>query len=321
MPSSLFARLSSLPGAIVLLSAAVLSAAPVINEIHYNNDVNYIPNEFVEIYNPGPGSADLSGWQITGGVEFLFPESTLLDEGAYLVVAENPSTLNAEFQIDALGPYSGGLSGEGETVDLVDSSGERIDRVNFDKDFPWPIAADGAGSSMELINPALDNDLGSSWRSSNTNGIPSAPTPGRINSVATTTAPPNIRQVRHTPQQPTGSEDTVITAKVTDPDGVAGVNLQYALILPGRYVPAFLAKSHSQLLANPTAPRTPNPAYLRNWLTTPMLDDGLGDDAVAGDNIFTATIPAEDYSNRTLLRYRIAVSDSDGASVTVPFFD
>ena len=46
--------------------------------------------------------------------------------------------------------------------------GERIDRVNFDIDFPWPIAADGVGSSMELINPSLDNNLGSSWRSSTT---------------------------------------------------------------------------------------------------------------------------------------------------------
>ena len=330
MPSPPFARVCpALPG-IFLAMTGILPATPVINEIHYNNDVNYIANEFVEIYNPGPDLVNLSGWQLTGGVEFTFPHNTLLGANNYVAVAENPTTLRAEFSsppngppldLPVLGPYTGGLSGEGETVDLVDPSGERIDRVNFDIDFPWPIAADGVGSSMELINPSLDNNLGSSWRSSNTNGSLSPPTPGLVNSAFSPVAPPNIRQVRHLPQQPANSEDTVITAKVTDPDGVAEVNLQYALILPGRYVPAFLAKSHSQLLANPTAPRTPNPAYLRNWLTTPMLDDGLGDDALAGDNIFTATIRAEDYANRTLLRYRIAVSDSDGSSVTAPFFD
>ncbi|MCS5539522.1 MAG: lamin tail domain-containing protein, partial [Roseibacillus sp.] len=173
MPSPLFVRVrSALPG-IFLAMTGILPAAPVINEIHYNNDVNYIANEFVEIYNPGPDPVNLSGWQITGGVEFLFPENTLLDVDSYLVVAENPNSLRAEFQTNpngppidlrVAGPYAGGLSGEGETVDLVNESGERIDRVNFDIDFPWPIAADGGGSSMELINPALDNNLGSSWR-------------------------------------------------------------------------------------------------------------------------------------------------------------
>ena len=307
-----------------------LSAAPVINEIHYNNDVNYIANEFVEIYNPGPDLVDLSGWQLTGGVEFIFPDNTLLGVNDYVAVAENPTTLRAEFSrppgappldLPVLGPYTGGLSGEGETIDLINKAGERIDRVNFDTDFPWPIAADGEGSSMELINPSLDNNLGSSWRSSNTNGSLSPPTPGLVNSAFSTVAPPNIRQVRHLPQQPANSENTVITAKVTDPDGVAGVNLEYALIRPGRYVPAFLAKSHSQLLSNPNGPRQVNPAYLRNWITISMNDDGLGDDAVAGDDIFTATIPATDYANRTLIRYRITVNDTGGASVTAPFFD
>ena len=39
------------------------------------------------------------------------------------------------------------------------------DRVDYDSGFPWPSAASGAGSSMELIHPSLQNDLGGSWRS------------------------------------------------------------------------------------------------------------------------------------------------------------
>ncbi|MCH2065282.1 MAG: lamin tail domain-containing protein, partial [Roseibacillus sp.] len=238
MPSPPFARVRPALLGIFLAMTGILSAAPVINEIHYNNDVNYIANEFVEIYNPGPDLVNLSGWQLTGGVEFTFPDNTLLGVDDYVAVAENPTTLRAEFSrppngppldLPILGPYTGGLSGEGETIDLVNDSGERIDRVNFDVDFPWPIAADGEGSSMELINPSLDNNLGSSWRSSNTNGSLSPPTPGVVNSVFSSVAPPNIRQVRHLPQQPANSEDTVITAKVTDPDGIGGVNLEYAL--------------------------------------------------------------------------------------------
>lgn len=43
----------------ILLFATSLHAAPVINEIHYNNDDNTVLNEFVEIHNPDPDSIDL----------------------------------------------------------------------------------------------------------------------------------------------------------------------------------------------------------------------------------------------------------------------
>lgn len=311
---------------IALLAAGSLRASPVINEIHYNNDRNYIANEFIELYNPGLQAVNLAGWKLTGGIEYIFPENSLLEAGAYISIAENPSVLRSEFpspqrELRILGPYSGALSGEGEMIDLLDNSGERVDRVEFDIDFPWPIAADGGGSSMELINPTLDNNLGSSWRSSGRNETPGSPTPSRVNSAFSALAPPNIRQVRHTPQQPASTEDMVISAKVTDPDGVSEVSLAYTLIRPGRYVPAFLAKSHSQLLSNPTAPRQTNPSYLRNWLTVNMRDDGLGADVEAGDDIYTATIPSTSYDHRTLVRYRITVSDSGGTSATAPFPD
>jgi hypothetical protein len=296
-----------------------LLATPVINEIHYNNDRNTIANEFVELYNPGPGEADVSGWQLTGGIEFTIPSLTTMLVGDFLVVAQRPATVDSLYGTDSLGPYVGGLSGEGETIDLVDASGVRIDRVNFGVDFPWPTAADGTGSSMELINATLDNNLGSSWRSSSTAGVLGPPTAGSVNSTASAVAPPNIRQVMHTPEQPTDSEPTVITAKVSDPEGVRSVQLEFRLVAPGAYVPAYLAKSHSALLSNPTSPRTPNPAYETNWVTAAMLDDGLGLDAVAGDEIYTATIAAQ--PNRTLIRYRIEVTDIPGESITVPYFD
>ena len=37
--------------------------------------------------------------------------------------------------------------------------GDKIDEVDYQSTFPWPIAANGDGVSMELINPDLDNDL------------------------------------------------------------------------------------------------------------------------------------------------------------------
>ena len=151
---------------IFLALSAIGKAAPVLNEIHYNNDLNSICNEFVELHNPGAEDVNLSGWQLTGAVEFIFPAGTVLPASGYLVVGEDPATLSGEFGITALGPYSGNLNSEGESLELVDASDVTVDVVDYGVGFPWPSLAAGDGSSMELINPNLDNDLGSSWRSS-----------------------------------------------------------------------------------------------------------------------------------------------------------
>ena len=113
---------------IALLAAGSLQASPVIYEIHYHNDRNYIANEFIELYNPGLQAVNLGGWKLTGGIEYIFPENSLLEAGAYISIAENPSVLRSEFpspqrELRILGPYSGALSGEGEMIDLLDNSG------------------------------------------------------------------------------------------------------------------------------------------------------------------------------------------------------
>lgn len=138
----------------------------MINEIHYNNNFNAVCNEFVELHNPDGVPVDLSGWKLTGAIEYTFPAGSALPASGYLVVAEDPETILSEFRVTALGPYSGSLNSEGESLELVDSNGAEIDVVDYGVGFPWPSLAAGEGSSMELIYPDLDNDLGSSWRSS-----------------------------------------------------------------------------------------------------------------------------------------------------------
>ena len=131
----------------------------------------------------------------------------------------------------------------------------------------------------------------------------SGPTPGRINSVFATNAPPQIRQVDNTPKQPASNQEVKITAKITDPDGVRTVKLEYQLVDPGQYI------------------ALSDVAYRTNWVTVAMLDDGAAGDAVAGDDVFTAVMPASLQTNRRLVRYRITAVDNGGLSVTVPYGD
>lgn len=619
--------------------------AVVINELHYNADDNTSFEEFVELHNTAATEVDISGWSFSDGIDYTFEPGQTIPAGGYVVVAQDPATLLSEFGVVAVGMYSGGLSNGGERVALSDDLGALIDEVEYQTEFPWPIAPDGEGVSLELINPQLDNNLGSNWRPAYTaplfgeveedppaasgslndlvhrwsfsgnlvdsvggadgtlvdpeglagfqngqldvsgnsgqgsnqgtfttgayvdlpNGIISdlgesatfewwgtvtrnrtwaeifsfgrsdggedqstgaggqnyitlipdsgpgtvrithrlgasgaeswvdwtqdadtnveshfavvwdganntqtlyingqeigtsatlidledlndvnnwlgrsqwpdplfdgrhnefriydralgtseiaasfsegpdavamgpainlfeadvteavpgqsvtlswdvdgadtlsiAPdvgsvlgqtqvvvtpsdsttytltatnedgtatrsvhisvnlpraTPGAANNVLSANAAPAIEDV-DLDGGDVSSSSGVVTAEVSDPDGVASVELQYQIVLPGKYLPATLPVPHNDLLANPEAEPTANPEYfdLANWTTIAMVDDGTGADQVAGDGVYTATIPAQ--AHRTLVRYRLQVTDTLGASSLAPYAD
>lgn len=298
----------------------------VINEIHYHPDENKEAVEFVELYNAGAFAIDLNGWYFEEAIEYTFSGSVIINPGEYILVAEDPAAFESKFGLSAYGPFEGQLSNEGERLALRNAAGKKIDQVEYGPDFPWPTAADGEGASMELLNPYLDNDLGGSWRSSGYNqNRPElafgAPTPGYQNTIYLNNAPPQIRQVRHEPDQPLSGQPITVTAKVTDPDGVQSVTLMYQLVAPGSYLPAYLPISIASLLANPYQSQPLNPDFENsaNWTQVTMLDDGTGSDLTAGDYIYTAVIPAQ--SNRTLVRYRIEAEDPESHAVRVPYFD
>ena len=129
------------------------------------------------------------------------------------------------------------------------------------------------------------------------------PTPGVVNSSSALNAPPQIRQVGHLPATPVTGQPVIVTAKVTDPDGVSAVTLTYQANDPGAYI------------------RKSDAAYATNWTALPMLDDGAGGDAVAGDSIYSATVPASVHTHRRLVRCRINVADTGSRSVLVPYAD
>lgn len=129
------------------------------------------------------------------------------------------------------------------------------------------------------------------------------PTPGRRNVAYATNAPPAIRQVNHDPSAPRSGQPVVITAKVSDPDGVANVTLSYQVVRPGAYI------------------EMTDPAYGTDWVSVPMRDDGVGADAAKDDAVFTAVIPVQAQQHRTLVRYRITAADARGLSVRVPYAD
>ena len=467
---------------ISFLCSGVLTAQVVINEIHYNPNDETSAEEFIELYNFGGNAIDISGWTISDAVEFSIPEGTVISPNGYLVIGEAPDTLNSIFGITALGPWEGRLRNTGEEIDLRNASGTLQDQVDYNDGFPWPTGTRGGGGSMELINPALDNNLGGSWRTSGTtidtgpgpntvyitendenwryrkgtsepsspadkwrfltftedaswitgqtplgygdeddttilddmrrnystvylrreftidpleipqnlklriyaddgaiiwingqevkrvhvtdeeksfdgrgenheaeweefiiggannylvggtnviavhalnasstssdfsidvsleatdeaSGGGTTPSPGSPNTSSSNLTPPAIRQVEHSPQQPTSDESVTITAKLTDPDGMGPVTVGYQIVNPGSYI------------------RLEDSAYESSWISVKMSDDGNNGDLVSGDSVYTAVLPKAVQSHRRLIRYRIHFEDANGTAETAPYAD
>jgi hypothetical protein len=55
-------------------------------------------------------------------------------------------------------------------------------------------------------------------------------------------------------------------------------------------------------------------------VSVPMVDDGTGDDAVAGDNIYTAQIPTIGLGEGQMVRWRVLATDATGSTSTDPPF-
>jgi hypothetical protein len=146
----------------------LLSGSVVINEIHYHPNIETEDVEFLELTNPGDAAVDLSGASFTSGIDYAFPGGTTLAPGAYLVVARNPTDVFTKWGVTAFGPWSGKLSNEGEKVTLKSATGTTLDEVTYGVGFPWPVTGD-YGDSLELINPAFDNNVPGNWRASSLN--------------------------------------------------------------------------------------------------------------------------------------------------------
>ena len=183
----------------------------VISEIMYHPietavGVDNTRDEYIEIANPTSIVQPLyhplqvtNTWHIRGGIDFDFPQGvSLAPRSALLVVSFNPetdTTALAQFrsryslsaQVPIYGPYNGKLGNAGDTVRLTqpdDIQGINhinlgqvpyvgVDEVDYLDTNPWPISADGSGSSLQRIElSSFANDV-ANWRAA-------SPTPGTI---------------------------------------------------------------------------------------------------------------------------------------------
>lgn len=164
---------------LLFLLTLPLSAADSVvtfNEIHYNPQGVSEDQEWIELHNQMAINVDLSGWQLTGGIDFVFPEGTTIPGGGFYLIAKDPAN-PALAGTNVTGPFGGALSNGGETIRLRSRSNRLMDEVDYQDSSQWPVGPDGSGATLTKLEGSLLSGKSSSWTTSSQIGG----TPGAVN--------------------------------------------------------------------------------------------------------------------------------------------
>ena len=172
------------------LAAAARTTPIVISEIMANPGGTNADLEFIELYNSNPFFEDVSGYKITGEINFTLPPNTIMPGGSFLVLGKSKAGIEAKYGITGVLQYGvtnyttnvvGGvtnitsslgnsLNNGGGSIKLLNENGAVLLEVDYSDSKPWPIGADGTGHSLVLARSSYGQNDPQSWQESDRNG-------------------------------------------------------------------------------------------------------------------------------------------------------
>jgi hypothetical protein len=151
-----------------------------VSELHYHPPGDGLA-EFIELYNQSATvTLDLNGVSFSEGIDFTFTGSaiTTLAPGQRVLVVRNLAAFTAAYGSAAAARVAGvfanatALSNAGERVKLNDDSGSTVFDFTYSDLAPWPVAADGTGPSLRVVDLAASPESPANWTAGVTGGTP-----------------------------------------------------------------------------------------------------------------------------------------------------
>ena len=152
----------------------------VINEINYNSSETLDSGDWVELHNFGSASLSIAGWRLRDSgppPHFALPPDVLLEGDGYVVLCRDSTAFSEVYpRIDGcIGNLPFGLGSRGDQITLSTDLGRTVDSIAYDERPPWPPEPNGAGFTLALSQPTLDNSNHEHWYASANGGTPGAP--------------------------------------------------------------------------------------------------------------------------------------------------
>jgi hypothetical protein len=159
----------------------VPSPEVIVTEIHYNPASARDSGDWVELHNRSAQGVNLTGWNFrddNDAHDFILG-ATILPSGAYFVLCQDREKFRLIYPnvTNCIGNFAFGLGNEGDTIRLFDSVGNVMLNLPYSDKTPWPTEADGAGYTLQVINPNSFSTNSEAWTTSPALGG----TPGIIN--------------------------------------------------------------------------------------------------------------------------------------------
>ncbi|RMH87867.1 MAG: PKD domain-containing protein [Calditrichaeota bacterium] len=181
------------------VTTATITAPPtgtvLISEVFYDTPGTDSKEEWIELYNAGASTVDISGWSITddngAGSTYTIPGGKSIAPGTFFTIAKNKKGFKKlyGYPADLVGGIPA-LNNTGDALVLKDDTGQTVDAVAWEggagNGVPagWGSTTDPnapTGNSIVRTDPAVDTDTYADWSIAPDNGNPqtqatSAPT-------------------------------------------------------------------------------------------------------------------------------------------------
>ncbi len=166
--------------ALLCLSFYSANAQLVVSEFNYHSDSTLNSGDWIEFWNTGNSSLDVSGWKMVDGnilnPVYVIPNGTTIPADGRLVIAENLTRFDQVHPgVPRIGPLGFEFSNQGEAITLKDAADLVKIQFTFDDSLPWNKCADGFGRTLELKDPAVSPGDPTNWRCGCIGGSPGVP--------------------------------------------------------------------------------------------------------------------------------------------------
>lgn len=151
------------------LPAAQINPSIMIGALDFDPISDDQDQEYVELINQSPTAADISGWSIGGAITFTLPPGTVIPAGGTLYLSPDKHSFRVRDisptgneQRFVVGPYTGHLAAEGETLELYDEDGIIRDSKTYSGSNPGFNGDSRKDQDGDGFNALLEWALGSS---------------------------------------------------------------------------------------------------------------------------------------------------------------
>ena len=147
---------------------APCTTALLFGEINYHSADATNAGDWVELWNTGMASIDISGWRFVNAEDtllFTFPTGTSLNPDERLVICSDADLFAARHPdvANVIGEFAFTLDNSGDALRLFDDQSVLQFSMQYEDGSPWPVEADGGGKTLELVNPYNPINNASNW--------------------------------------------------------------------------------------------------------------------------------------------------------------